>query len=207
MSKKILVFSGGEIHDFKGCGDKIAESLSSDAGFEITEVREDLDVFTSPELGRFDAVVLYYTIGDISPQQFHGLSSFVKGGKGFVPVHSAADSFQQCDEYRAMVGGYFVTHPHYRTYQASVLDREHEITKELDEFQVTDEQYITNYDPRVNVLVTALWQGIARPVAWTKSWGKGKVFYLALGHDPAACSGEYFQLLLNRGVHWASAAG
>lgn len=204
MSKKVLVFSGGEIHDYKGCGEKIAESLRSDGGFELTEVTNDLDLFASPELAKFDAIVFYYTIGTITAEQFAGLSAFVAGGKGFVPVHSGADSFQHSDEYRAMVGGFFVTHPHYRTYQCSVLDREHEITKDLDEFQVTDEQYITNYDPRVNVLATALYQGIARPVAWTKSWGKGRVFYLALGHDPAACSNEYFKLLLNRGTHWAA---
>lgn len=37
-------------------------------------------------------------------------------------------------------------------------------------------------------------------VAWLKSWGQGQVFYLALGHDPAACQNEHFQLLLRRGA-------
>lgn len=204
LDKKILVFSGGEIHDHKGCGDKIAESLAEDRGLQITRVEEDLSIFASPELEQFDAIAFYYTIGTITAEQYMGLSAFVSQGKGFVPVHSGADSFQHCDEYRAMVGGHFVNHPHYRTYQVSVLDREHEIMSGLDEFQVTDEQYITSYDPRVNVLATALWQGKAWPVAWTRSWGKGRVFYLALGHDPAACSGEYFKLLLNRGARWAA---
>jgi type 1 glutamine amidotransferase len=42
------------------------------------------------------------------------------------------------------------------------------------------------------------------PVAWVKPWGKGRVFYLALGHDPAACEHEMFRLMLQRGTAWAA---
>ncbi len=203
---KVLLFTGGEIHDHRGCGDEILRHLEADGGFEVTRVEDDLDVFARPGLDAFDCVVFYHTVGEISDAQLVGLSNFIASGKGFVPVHSGADSFRDSDDYRAIVGGYFVTHPHYRAYQVSVLDREHEITRDLDEFVVTDEQYITSYDTRVNVLATALWQGKAWPVAWTKSWGKGRVFYLALGHDPAACRDANFGLLLCRGVRWAGSA-
>ncbi|MCC6483944.1 MAG: ThuA domain-containing protein [Armatimonadetes bacterium] len=204
MSKtKTLLFTGGEIHDYKGVGAELKRILEASGNFEVTHVEQDLNVFASPDLTQYDAIVLFYTIGELTDAQYNGLSNFVKSGKGFVPIHSGADSFQKCPEYRALVGGHFVTHPAYRTYQVSVLDREHEITEGLDEFQATDEQYITDYDPRVNVLATAVWQGIARPVAWTKSWGEGRVFYLALGHDAPACRNEHFELLLTRGVAWA----
>ncbi len=204
MSKtRVLLFTGGEIHDHKGCGVEIKKHLDAAGSFDVTHVEDDLDVFTKLGGGAFDAVVLYYTIGSLTAAQRDGLCSFVASGKGFVPVHSGADSFKDSEEYRALVGGHFVTHPHYRSYMVSVLDREHEITEGLDEFTVTDEQYITDYDPRVHVLVMALWQGVARPVAWTKQWGKGRVFYLALGHDPAACQDENFGLLLKRGALWA----
>lgn len=204
MSKtKILLFTGGEIHDYKGVGRELERILDASGGFDTTHVEQDLDVFTRPDLADYDAVVFFYTVGSITDAQFNGLSNFIKSGKGFLPVHSGADSFHNSPEYRAMVGGHFVTHPAYRTYQVSVLDREHPVTEGLDEFLVTDEQYITDYDPRVNVLATALWRGVARPVAWTKSWGEGRVFYLALGHDPEACRNEHFGLLLTRGAAWA----
>ena len=106
-----------------------------------------------------------------------------------------------------MVGGYFVTHPRYRDYQVSIVDSEHEITEGLDEFVVTDEQYILDYDPRNHILASALWKGAAAPVAWTKNWGEGKVFYLALGHDPSACQHEMFGTLLERGALWAGSNG
>jgi hypothetical protein len=42
------------------------------------------------------------------------------------------------------------------------------------------------------------------PVAWTKAWGQGRVYYLALGHNPESCQAEIFRTLLCRGAHWAA---
>ena len=201
---KLLLFTGGEIHDYKGCGEAIYDALKQTGHFDITQVEEDLSALEAPKLDPYDVVVFYYTVGTITDAQKNGLLNFVASGKGFVGIHSAADSFRDCPEYRAMIGGWFVTHPHYRQYQVSVVDPEHPITKGLEEFFVTDEQYILDYDPRVKVLCSALWKGQAMPVAWTKSWGKGRVFYLALGHDPQACRDDNFRLLLERGTLWAA---
>ena len=198
-----LVFAGGAVHDWEGCSEAIIAELSQRDEFEITKVEEDLDALVAPNLDPYDLVVFYYTIGEISDAQKNGLLNHIASGKGYVGVHSAADSFRECPEYRAMVGGYFVTHPHYRDYQVSIVDPEHPITEGLDETVVTDEQYILDYDPRNHVLASALWQGDAMPVAWTKSWGDGRVFYLALGHDAKACEHDIFGTLLQRGALWA----
>jgi hypothetical protein len=200
---RTLVFAGGKIHDFKGCGQAIRAALAEREEFEITYAEEDLDLLLPASLDRFDLLVFYYTVGEITDAQKNGLLNWVASGKGFVAVHSGADSFRGCPEYRAMVGGYFVTHPKYRDYQVSVVDAEHPITEGLVEFMVRDEQYILDYDPRVEVLASALYKGQAMPVAWTKPWGNGRVFYLALGHDAPACQHEMFRVLLQRGAHWA----
>jgi len=200
---KTLVFAGGQIHDFKGCGKAAVDALSACDELDITYVEDDLDVLIAPGLDPYDLIVFHYTVGTITDEQKNGLLNFVASGKGYAGFHSAADSFRECPEYQAMVGGHFITHPRYREYQVSVVDTEHPLTKGLDEFIVKDEQYILDYDQRVHVLCSALWKGAAMPVAWTKSWGKGRVFYLALGHDAAACEHEMFRLLLQRGALWA----
>jgi len=200
---KVLQFAGGEIHDWKGVGVEVNASLVSAGTFEVDRVNEDLNVFTK-DLKKYDVVVFHYTVGQITDAQKDGLLNFVASGKGFVGIHSAADSFRGSPDFRAFIGGHFVTHPRYRDYQVSVLDDKHPITEGLDEFIVTDEQYITDYDPRNKVLATALYKGVAYPVAWTKKWGKGKVFYLALGHDGNSCKNEKFKLMLNRGTVWAA---
>jgi len=164
---KTLVFAGGAIHDGKGCGQAIMEALSEREEFDLTYVEEDLDALIAPKLDPYDLIVFYYTVGEITDAQRDGLSNFVRSGNGYVGIHSAADSFRDDPAYRAMVGGHFITHPRYRQYQVSVVDGEHPITEGMDEFIVTDEQYITDYDPRVHVLASALWKGKAMPVAWT----------------------------------------
>ncbi len=201
---KTLVFAGGKIHDYKGVGGAAREVLEQAGGFDIEYVEEDLDVLT--RLDPYELLVFHYTIGEITDAQKNGLLNWVASGKGYAGIHSAADSFRECPEYRAMVGGHFVTHPKYRDYQVSIVETAHPITEGLSEFMVKDEQYILDYDPRVNVLASALWQGQAMPVVWTKPWGKGRVFYLALGHDAAACQHEMFRTLLQRGARWAATA-
>ena len=202
---KTLVFAGGEIHDAKGCGKAIADALSASEEFEVTEVYDDLDTLIAPKLDPYDVIVFYYTYGKITDAQKNGLLNFVASGKGFVGIHPTSSFFMDSPECLAMLGGEFLTHPPHREYQVSVVDPEHPITEGLTEFLVTDEQYILDFDPRVNVLCSALWKGTAMPVAWTKSWGKGRVFYLALGHDEKACRQEIFRLLLARGTKWAGA--
>ena len=199
---RTLLYAGGEIHDWKGCGDAIQQALQEAGNFEITRVDDDLDCLT--RLEPFDVLVFYHTVGSISPEQLRGLLTFVEGGRGYVGIHSAADSFRDCPTYRAFVGGHFITHPKYRRYQVSITEVQHPITEGLDEFFVTDEQYITSYDPRNTILATALWKGKAMPVVWVKEWGKGRVCYIALGHNPESCRDENFKTLLVRGTIWAA---
>jgi uncharacterized protein len=40
-------------------------------------------------------------------------------------------------------------------------------------------------------------------LAWTKSVGKGRMFYTALGHEPAVWQDERFQQHLVGGIKWA----
>ena len=201
---KTLVYAGGRIHDWKGCGDRIQEALAADGRFDITRVDDDLDCLIAPNLDPYDVIVFYHTVTEITDAQLLGLLHFVEGGRGYVGIHSAADSFRDSPTYRAFVGGYFLTHPRYREYQVSITEVEHPITEGMDEFCVTDEQYITSYDPRNTILATALWKGTAMPVLWVKEWGRGRLFYNALGHNPESCSAEVFQTLLLRGTVWAA---
>ncbi len=199
---RTLLYAGGEIHDWKGCGDAIQQALEEAGNFELTRVDDDLDCLT--RLEPFDVIVFYHTVGSITTEQLRGLLSFVESGRGYVGIHSAADSFRDSPTYRAFVGGFFRTHPRYRQYQVSITEVEHPITEGLEEFFVTDEQYITSYDPRNTILATALWKGEAMPVVWVKEWGKGRVCYIALGHNPDSCRDENFKTLLVRGTIWAA---
>ena len=201
---KTLLLTGGEIHDWKACGYEIERILRACSDFDVTRAEDDLSILGSQDLDSFDLIVLYWTRGALTDLQKNGLLNWIAGGKGFAGIHSAAASFRECPEFRCMLGGFFVTHPKPRQYQVSVVDPEHPITRDMVEFFVTDEMYITDYDLLVSVLASSLWKGEKVPVVWTKSWGDGRVFYLALGHDAAACRDTNFEMLLVRGSLWAA---
>lgn len=201
---KALLVTGGPIHDGKAIGDIVEAAMKKSGLFAVTRAHEDMDAFLPDRIAPFDLVVFYYTLGEIKEAQKRGLMNHIASGKGYVTFHSGADSFRGDADYRALVGGWFVTHPHYRQYQVSITENESPITKGIDEFMITDEQYILDYDPRVTVLANALFKGKPMPVMWTKPWGKGRVFYLALGHDPKACEQDMFKKLLIRGSQWAA---
>jgi uncharacterized protein len=205
-ARKLLLACGGEFHDHRGVAAELKKELEA-GGFAVDLVLDDLEQLARLPSSGYDAVALYHTLGSLTAGQESGLISYVSSGGGFVGVHSAADSFRDSPVYRSMIGGFFVEHPHYRPYQISMVPG-HELTSDMDaEFFVEDEMYVTSYDARVQVLATALWKGGTVPVAWYQPWGSGRVFYLALGHDPRACQQPVFRTLLRRGAGWASRSG
>ncbi|MFN2207313.1 MAG: ThuA domain-containing protein, partial [Candidatus Promineifilaceae bacterium] len=45
--------------------------------------------------------------------------------------------------------------------------------------------------------------GVVMPVAWTRRWGKGRVFYCSLGHVAADFDVPEAREIVRRGLIWA----
>jgi len=201
---KTLVLTGGKVHDYKTIGKIVEETLTKTGKFDVTRVEDDLNALKAENVQKYDLVVFYWTLGKITDEQKRGVMDHVAGGKGFVTFHSGADSFRGDKDWHNFVGGHFVTHPHYRQFQVSVTENAHPITKGIEEFMITDEQYILDYEKNVNVLANGIYKGKTMPAVWTKPHGKGRVFYMSFGHDPKACKQAMFQKLLIRACLWAA---
>jgi len=202
---KVLLFVGGPIHNHKAIGNVVEKTLKDHGKFDVTKVEDDLNCLVSPKLDPYDVIVFYYTIGKITPEQKKGLLDFVSSGKGYVGFHSAADSFRGDEEYSKFVGGHFLTHPAYRKFPVKIVDKNHPITRGLADFEITDEQYILQKDdPNIHVLATAPHKSEDVPIIWTKSSGKGRVFYMGFGHDARACEQDIFKTFLIRATLWAA---
>jgi type 1 glutamine amidotransferase len=52
------------------------------------------------------------------------------------------------------------------------------------------------------VLIEAEHEGVKTPIAWTKNYGKGKVFYTSLGHSMGAVTNRNFQQLVLNALIW-----
>ncbi len=81
----------------------------------------------------------------------------------------------------------------------------------LDPLTLTSEQYYMLVDPAVKVLATTTmvgegmpWlAGVRMPVAWTRGWGDGRVFYCSLGHTAGIVEIPQMSTLLRRAAWWA----
>jgi len=101
-------------------------------------------------------------------------------------------------------------------YTVEIRDRNHPITKGLNDFPVASEQYYMHVDPAVKVLADTVFPvpgvdgphvpngQVNMPVLWTKLFGKGKVFYNALGHTSKVIAGEPNLTIMRRGFRWAA---
>jgi len=216
-SKKVLLFGGGKIHDFNACCPVLEEYLKSIDNFAINYIAEDLDVFRSENMKEYDILVLYNTGGDLNIEQKRGLVEWCAEGGAFAGIHAAADSFRNSPEYLAMVGGVLKAHPFRRNYIVGLNNEHHPALGDMRgysvkdwekwpvfEYEVHDEQYLLNYDNRVSILASTLFRGRLWPVSWIKDWGKGKVFYLALGHNVEGCRNPFFKDLFMSGIKWIS---
>jgi len=201
---KTLLLTGGKVHKGVEIGDILQQVMEKTGKFEITRVNEDLDALVAEKVQTYDLVVFYWTMGEITEAQKRGLMNHIASGKGFVTFHSGADSFRDDPDWRAFVGGHFTGHPKFRTYQVSITENESPITRGIEEFMIEDEQYYLDYNSQVKVLANALHKGKTMPVMWTRDWGKGRVFYSALGHNPKAVKQEMFQKTAIRGMLWAA---
>lgn len=200
----------------------LVELGRTSGAFEAFPSRDAAD-FMPEKLAGFDAL-FFYTTGELplSDVQRRALFDFVRAGKGFVGAHCATDTFYAVPEYGEMIGAYFDGHPWHEKVRVLVDDASDASTKHLGSaFEIEDEiyQFKAPYDrARLHVLlhldpdaIDAKKDGVRRTdrdfaIAWRKSFGKGRVFYTALGHRPEVWADERFRRHVVGGVMWAATA-
>ncbi|MEZ0299251.1 MAG: ThuA domain-containing protein [Candidatus Methylacidiphilales bacterium] len=178
------------------------------------QIETSLDVFADVQrLQSCDLIFPCWTMGTLTSEQSKGLQTAVRGGVGLGGIHGGmGDAFRGNLDYEWMTGGHFVGHPHVGDYTVTVRDASNPITEGVaSSFAYNSEQYYMMVDPSIHVLADTqyTYEGhtCTMPVAWTKQWGKGRVFYSALGHKPEELTDfpDSFKLALN-GLTWAAGA-
>jgi len=211
MPFRTLIFQGGwSGHEPEAVSAFFADQL--DAKGSETCIRDSLDVLDDLEfLKQFQLIIPCWSMGQITPTQSRNLQSAILSGIGLAGFHGGmGDAFRGDIDYEWMVGGHFVGHPHVGPYTVRIDQGDHPITQGSPESFVYDsEQYYMLVDPGNKVLATTEYTyenaTVAMPVLWTKLWGKGRIFYSALGHQLEEFT-QYPQVndLTLRGLLWAA---
>nr|WP_225702805.1 ThuA domain-containing protein [Bradyrhizobium cenepequi] len=219
--ERILYFtlSAGYRHEVIPFSRSILTQLGRSSGaFEVT-VTEDTSEFSTENLRRY-AAVMFYTTGELpmSDAEKAALLDFVRSGGGFLGVHSATDTFYAWPDYLDLVGGYFNGHPWHQAVTIQVVDPKNPLVAHLGQtWRLEDEIYqISDFDHRGSQVLLRLDQNSADlgkpgvqqrfygwPLAWTRSYGQGRVFYTALGHEASVWRDARYQRLLTNGILWA----
>ena len=196
--------------------------VAGEAGTE-QEVRK----WTSPDkLKEIDLVFFANTSGDIGITD-EGAAAFfgwLREGGAFAGVHSAASTLQDNRDYIELVGASVVDQGSMR---ASLSDYgpERQVTVHVQDpthpactglppsFRVFDEilEFSGSLRENAHVLLSMSqhpWDGHTGdfPVAWTKRFGQGRMFYTSLGHLEEMYSNGYFLSHLTGGMRWALGA-
>lgn len=173
------------------------------------------------DLNYFDALVFASTTGELNltDDQKTDMMSFIKDdGKGFVGVHAALDTNYKWPEYGEMIGGWFDQHP-WMTFNAPIVVEDpnfpavrhfpHAFIKQDEIYQPKswsrdkvnvllslDASKLDYNNPRVHR------QDHDFAVAWSKSYGKGRVFYSTLGHTKESWDDPDIQKMYFEAIKW-----
>ena len=202
-------------HDSVSHALAVIERLGYESGVYDTYIRTDSNIISrhplmtdgkpasgGPSLTNVDAIFfLGHRDVQLDAQQKADLLSFVKDdGKGFVAAHTATTAFESWPEFGELLGARYDGHP-WNTAYGSVINEDPAFpaTRNFPAvFNFTDEFYQAKEYSRdkIRVLLRLDVSKMPKsaevhrtdgdfPLAWVKTYGKGRVFYSSLGHASA----------------------
>lgn len=175
---------------------------SADLGTRV--ISEDLDDLNPARLRQFDVVVNYSTDGRPTTAQIDALLAAIEGGLGFVGLHGATAGFMDNEPYHRMIGSWFVRHPPLKRFTVEITDHEHPVTRGIPDVELDDERYeLRIVADDLQVLATA--EG--HPMVYVRQLGKGRVCYIAPGHDRRALGHPGYIQLVHQAIAWAAGTG
>jgi type 1 glutamine amidotransferase len=165
----------------------------------------DLDNLKYPKIKQYDAVFLNNIVGSVfsDPDVMNGLIQFVREGGGLAAIHGSTFASTDVPEYGELLGATTAPHRALEPAMLKIDDPTSPITKLFEGHDIAYIDELYHFPPsgpysreKLHVLMSidiAKSGPPAPPLAvrpdndyglvWIKSYGKGRVFNCALGHD------------------------
>jgi type 1 glutamine amidotransferase len=231
---RVLIVTGQTdlpYHDWRESVPFLRRHLEETGRFEVRVLKEPR-ALNRAALEGYDAILWHYNGPRLPRDAEQAVEEFVAAGRGFVSFHgvtygAAHGQTRRPDmrweqnaaawpAFRRLVGAAWkvenIGHSLRHAFPVKYIERGHPVARNLPEtFLANDELYHRlDLEPDVTVIARA-WsdpslQGTGReePMAWTGSFGKGRIAHTPLGHDLSAMAQPGFLVLLSRMLEWAA---
>jgi type 1 glutamine amidotransferase len=229
--KRVLVIGQTKGFEHDSVSDAMGSiwKMGHETGLWDTYMRTDTELLTKGKVGPngknlndFNLIVFASTTGELelTDDQKKDMLSFVHDdGKGFVGIHAALDTNYKWPEYGEMIGGWFDQHP-WGTFWAPIVNEDPNFPA-TKHFASAFMKYDEIYQPKewsrdkVHVLLRldASKLDFNNPrvhrtdhdfaVAWSKMYGKGRVFYSTLGHTNESWQDPDIYAMYFQAIKWA----
>jgi type 1 glutamine amidotransferase len=200
----------------------VLQEMGLQAGLYTTTYCRTADdvrrLLTADGLRDVDAVFFANTTGDLGIPDMAAFLGWIQAGHAFLGAHSASDTYHEDRRYIDMLGGEFQTHGDQTSVDLNVEAPTHPAVSHMaPRFRVFDEiyEFVVNNRSSVDVLLSLDRHpndghpGAGQPgdflLAWTKSFGTGRVFYTALGHREDVWESAAFRQHIRGAMQWALA--
>ena len=210
----------GYVHDNLAASAAAIQELGKQHGFGV-DVSTNPAVFTDETLKQYRALIFANSNNEAfdTEEQRAAFQRYIRGGGGFMGIHSSTGSERQWDYFQQVQGAKFLRHAPLQKFTVNVVDSKHPGTAHLGAiWERTDECYFfTNMNPAIRVLLAAdtttlkdskLQSVPARklngifPLAWCHEFDGGRQFYTSLGHKIEHYSDPVFREHLLGGIRW-----
>ena len=162
----------------------------------------------------------------ISEDQGKAVKEFVAAGNGFYSYHNNAFVSRSSTNYREVQGGVGLNHPPLRPYKVRIVNKDHPVTRGVEDFVVDDEQHYLIYDkdPK-NILLhsenvdgltfTSTLRdpndrstdppknlGTTSMSGWAHEYGSGRVVFTAMGHTIHTMWNPEYMKIQKNAIRW-----
>ncbi len=218
MKKRAMIVRGGWDGHQPVEVSLVFEKLLKGEGFEV-DIFEELSVFESLDtIMGYSLIIPVYTMSEIKEEYVGNVCKAVESGIGLAGCHGGmCDSFRNSTRWQFLTGSQWVEHPGNDgiEYEVNIVGASSSpVVEGLKDFKVKTEHYYLHIDPVVNVLATTSFPlvpgphstngPVLMPVAYTKKWGEGRIFYTSLGHHADVFDAPEAAELMKRGFLWAN---
>ena len=156
-------------------------------------------------------------MGALTSEQENNACAAIAAGTGIAGCHGGmCDAFRNNTLWQFMTGAQWVAHPGNAdvTYEVNINKASSSsLVEGIDDFTITSEQYYIHVDPAVDILATTTFTHpgnhtangkVTVPIAFTKRWGQGKVYYNSLGHNRYIFDIPQVREMMRRGFLYAA---